>query len=104
MPVGGGAHRLYINGDMRKKARVKVGDIIHLRIEPDSEPRVLPVPEKLQKRLEGNKEAKQAFEKLTPSHRNEILAYLNYLKTPEALERNVKKVIDRLLRPRKDGS
>lgn len=104
VPLGGGRHRLYINTEMRKKARVKVGDDIHLRIELDTQPRVMGIPEQLRQALEDNKEAKLVWEKTPPSHQREILAYLNYLKTPAALERNVKKVIDTLSKRAKDGS
>jgi uncharacterized protein YdeI (YjbR/CyaY-like superfamily) len=64
----------------------------------------VPIPEKLQEALKNTRGTKDAFEKLTPSHRNEILAYLNYLRTPVALERNVKKVIDYLMEQRKNSS
>ena len=98
VPVGGGRYRLYINTDMRKKAGVKVGDDIDLRIELDTEPRLAVIPEKLREALENNKEAKIAFERMSPSNQKEILAYLNYLKTPAALERNIKKVIKGLIK------
>jgi len=89
---------------MRRKAGVGVGDTIRLRLEPDTEPRVLPVPKELQRALENTKGAKEAFEKLSPSHRNEFLAYLNSLKTPASLERNAKKVVDYLMSSGKGSS
>ncbi|MBI4303788.1 MAG: DUF1905 domain-containing protein [Chloroflexi bacterium] len=101
VPMGGGRHRLYINGDMRKMAKVGVGDEVQLQLLADTEPRLMPVPERLMQELERNKEAKDVWDRLPPSHRNEILAYLNYLKTPEALERNIPKVIKHL--QKRDG-
>jgi len=98
VPTGGGRHRLYINGEMRKGAGVGVGDEIMVTLKPDSWPRVTPIPEAFRKALEANKKAKQAFEKLPPSHRKEYLDYLNWLKTPGSLERNIKKVIDILVK------
>jgi hypothetical protein len=94
VPVGGGAHRLYINTAMRHAAKVGVGDTIHLRLEIDAEPRFLPVPEQFRRALQKNERAKAAFASMTPSHRNKHLAYLNSLKTPAAPERNIRKVID----------
>ena len=103
VPVGGGRHRLYINGDMRKKTGTAVGDEIVLSLEFDERPHDLPVPTLFQAALDANPEARASFERLPPSHRNEYLAYLNYLKTPEALERNVRKVIAALLKKKTGG-
>ncbi len=93
VPKGGGRHRLFINGEMRKRARVDVGDEIDLVLEMDTEPRVVPMPKALAEALEKNREANLAFERLTPSHQREILTYLNWVKRPETLKRNVEKVI-----------
>lgn len=92
VPLGGGKHRLYINTEMRKKSGSKVGDKVRLRLELDTEPRPMVLPELLQQALTENETAKSGWEKLPPSHQREILAYLNYLKTSAALERNIKKV------------
>ena len=54
--------------------------------------------------LESAEGAKEAFEKLSPSHRNEFLAYLNSLKTPASLERNAKEVVDYLMSSGKGSS
>jgi hypothetical protein len=96
VPVGGGRHRLYVNGNMRKKTGAVVGDEITLSLELDDRPRDLPVPPLLRAALDADPEARAVYDGLPPSHRNEYLAYLNYLKTPEALERNVSKVILKL--------
>jgi hypothetical protein len=97
VPKGGGSHRLYLNMDIRRRAGADVGDEVSISLEVDTEPRVIPVPEPFAKALEGHPEAKLEFDKLTPSRRKEILAYLNSLKTPEALERIILKVINQLL-------
>lgn len=100
MPLGGGRHRLYLNGDIRKRAGVDVGDAVEVVLAFDAEPRDRPVPEALRRALEKDPPASEAFDALTPSRRQEILAYLNSLKRPASLERNVAKVIDILLRER----
>jgi hypothetical protein len=98
VPVGGGRHRLYINGEMRKGAGVGVGDKIKVSIELDTDPRIQPVPETLRKALAANKEAESVWNRLPPSRRKEFLDYLNWLKTPAALDRNTGKVIAALLK------
>jgi hypothetical protein len=104
VPVGNGRHRLYINTEMRKKANVTVGDLIHVALVLDTEPREVPMPTAFAAALESNEKAKAAFEKLPPSHQKEILAYLNYLKKPETLKRNIEKVIKSLLKTQANGN
>ncbi len=97
VPIGNGRHRLYVNGDMRERANVDVGDTIEVTLRLDAEPRELPLPQPPAEAFRQNPMAKAAFEALTPSRRKEVLAYLNHLKTPEALQRNVDKVVNALI-------
>jgi len=88
-----GAWRLYLNTAMRQAANVGVGDMAHVAIGFDSEPRTVKMNPQLAEALSKNKKAKQLYEKLPPSHRKEILQYLNSLKTEESIAKNVKKVL-----------
>jgi hypothetical protein len=97
VPLQSEPTRLYLDTWMRETAGVGVDDIVFvtLRLDPDS--REIPLPGPLRAALEVNAQARAAWEALAPSRQREILSYLNFLKTPEALERNVKKTIARLL-------
>ncbi|MFQ5690722.1 MAG: YdeI/OmpD-associated family protein [Gemmatimonadota bacterium] len=95
--LGGGRHRLFINGKMRSEAGVSVGDEIEVELSYDPKPRPLPVPEELSRALGGNPAAAKAWDGLTPSRRKEILSYLNSLKRPETVQRNVQRTIRGLL-------
>lgn len=97
-PTGNGWHRLYINTEMRRGAEVAEGDMVTFALELDTGSRELPVPEALVRAFESNEAAKTVWENMPPSHRREYLAYLNSLKKPETLERNVHKVIAALLK------
>ena len=55
------------------------------------------MPDQLHKMLKANAEAQASWDALVPSRQREILTYLNFLKTPEAVERNVQKVMAKLL-------
>jgi hypothetical protein len=98
VPKGGGRHRLYLNTDMRTRAQVEVGDRVTIEVSLDTRPRVVPVPATLERALKKNRKAKAAFERLKPSRQKEILLYLNSLKQPESLARNVEKVVAQLLK------
>jgi len=97
-PVKNAPYRLYVNGPMLKGSRTKVGDTVTFKIEPGDGPLKqynLEMPKAFKKALSENK-LTAAFQSLTPSRRNEIIKYLNFLKSEEALERNIKKVIGQL--------
>ncbi len=93
VPMGGGRHRLFLNGEMRKRAKVTVGDQVSLVLETDDQSRAVPMPAEFALALEEHAAAKVAFAQLLPSRQKEILAYLNWIKRPETLKRNIDKVI-----------
>jgi len=92
-----GKWRLYLNGPMRKAAGKDVGDMIEIKIDYDSKERTTPMHSKLKKVFKENKEAKAAFDKLSPSRQKEILRYINNLKSEESVEKNIKRAIDHLI-------
>lgn len=73
VPKGSGRHRLYINGEMCRAADVATGDEVNLVLWRDTKSREIPVPEDLAEALRTAKGALEAFEKLSPSHRKELL-------------------------------
>lgn len=95
--LGHARHRLFINGQMRKQAGVEVGDRIELVLDYDPRSRRTMVPKPLTAALTANPLAKRAWNCLTPSKRKEILNYLNSLKRPETVDRNVERTIEKLL-------
>jgi hypothetical protein len=92
----GGRHRLYLDTWMRDAAAVGIGDRVRISLKPDRRPRDLAAPRILQQALKTNSTVMIAWMALSPSRRREILSYLNFLKTPAALERNVRKVVTQL--------
>jgi len=94
--LGDGRHRLFINGEMRRSAGVGTGDRITVTLEYDPSPRVLPLPGPLARALEEDTRLRADWEALNPSRRKEILSYLNSLKKPETIRRNVGRVLAQL--------
>ncbi|MGG9963246.1 DUF1905 domain-containing protein [Ferruginibacter sp. SUN106] len=95
VPVKNKAYRLYVNGLMLNGATVKPGDTVTFTIEQNSEPPEFLIPPALRKQLIKNG-LLQAFNTLTPYRQKEILRYLGFLKTDDALKRNIEKVITAL--------
>jgi bacteriocin resistance YdeI/OmpD-like protein/uncharacterized protein DUF1905 len=98
VPKGDFRHRLFLNTDMRQRAGLDVGDRAHLVLEMDRETRTQPIPDELALALGKNPQARAAFEGLAPSKQKEILSYLNWIKRPETLKRNVEKTIANLIK------
>jgi hypothetical protein len=88
-----GEWRLYINTLMLKDSPKRIGEIIDVEVEFDSEPREIEMPEAFAKALEKNKKAKAAFDRQIPSRQKEIVRYLAGLKSEEALQRNIERAI-----------
>ena len=75
VPVGGGRHRLFLNGAVRDATGKGVGDPVEIWIRLDRSDRTPEPPADLQAaRAEGG--AAAAWEALTPSRRKECLVWL----------------------------
>ncbi len=92
-----GLWRLYINGPMLKVSGKKVGGTISLTIEFDPEERTVPMHALLQEALKANKEAKDAFDQLSPYRQKEICRYIHHLKSETTVIKNVDRTIQHLL-------
>lgn len=97
VPVRNAGYRLYVNGPMLKGSGAKVGDLVIFTIQQDFSNKNIQVkmPAVFKMKLDEF-HLLTVFKKLTPSRQKEILTYLNYLKTEDALMRNIDKVIGQL--------
>lgn len=104
VPIGGGVHRLYINGKMLKCTKARVGDRVSLGLELDPSDRRLETPDYLVAALSPRPRAKARWEALTPSRRKEVLRYLSVIKTDATRTRNVARLLKILESESGDGS
>lgn len=97
VPVKNGPYRLFINTITLKDIRSRVGQTATFVIEQDtSDPELEhPMPPMLLHRLQQNG-LLTVFKAMAPSKRKEILRYINNIKTPEIVEKNIEKVITQL--------
>lgn len=101
MPLGpkrtraakGRHHRLYLHGIMRKAVGKDIGDRIKVELSLDTRSRAEPMNPSLLREMKKDAKAKAVFERFSPSHQKELNRYLNHLKSAEALQRNVDKVM-----------
>jgi len=92
-----GKWRLYLNTPMRKAANRDVGDRIDIQLAFDPNERKLPMHPKLEQAFRKNKKAFRIFEQLSAYKKKEIVRYINFLKTDDAVDRNVTRAIQFLL-------
>ena len=92
-----GEWRLYVNMKMLQNSPERIGEIIEVEMEFDSSDRTIEPHPKLTKALADNEEAKDVFERLSPSRRKEIVRYISNLKTEKSIEKKVIRAITFLL-------
>jgi Domain of unknown function (DUF1905)/Bacteriocin-protection, YdeI or OmpD-Associated len=96
MPAGDGSFYLYLDGDVRKASDTKVGDKVTVDVAFDPEYKggpMHPMPKWFKDALAKNAVAKKNWEALIPSRQKEILRYFSWLKTQEAIDRNLEQAM-----------
>ncbi|REC72351.1 hypothetical protein DRF60_20220 [Chryseobacterium elymi] len=91
-----GEWRLYVNLLMLKNSPKRIGEMIEVSIEFDDSDRTISIHPKLDAAIKGSAVATRNFESLIPSRRNELIRYINNLKTDASIERNIEKIIRHL--------
>lgn len=98
VPTREGPHRLFLNLWMRDTAGVDVGDTVTVTLKRDSEPTTLSTHPALRAALRKDPAARKAWDALPPSRKTEMLSHLNFLKSPEAINRTIRKILAALHR------
>ena len=94
--VMGGRYLLPLSAENRAAAGVAAGDEVDVDVELDTEPREVAVPADLSAALEGDDAAREAFERLSYSHRRRHVMAIEEAKTPETRQRRVTKALETL--------
>ena len=94
--MGSEHHLLIILKGIREQIGKTFGDEITVTIEPDTEPRVLEIPDDLTKALSQDEEAKAFFDKLSYTHRKEYVNWINEAKKEETRQNRLIKTIEML--------
>lgn len=97
VPKGNGHYRLYLNGEMRKAARVGEGDTVKLELWLDTQSRELPMPSDLRIALRGKPGGESVFSNLSAFKRREILRWLLAAKRPETRAKRIHLILTRIV-------
>ncbi|MFL6209522.1 MAG: YdeI/OmpD-associated family protein [Pyrinomonadaceae bacterium] len=95
-PMGGGCHFMAVNKETRAGAKAKAGDTITVVMQRDEAPRVITPPPDFARALKANKDARAAWDKLSYTHRKEIVQAIEAAKKPETRQRRIEKGIAEL--------
>jgi hypothetical protein len=90
----GGKYCLGVPKAFRDAAGIEAGDNIVVTLEPDTEPRVVTLPDDLAAALAKIAGAANAWEKLSYSHRKEHVRAIEEAKQPATRERRIEKAVE----------
>lgn len=97
-PRGGGAHRLFLGGDVRAAAEVGLGDTVEVEAWPAAPPPEPALPADLASALDTLPGGLEAFESLTEAQREGMLAFLGRARTAETRARYVERMVGEVRR------
>jgi hypothetical protein len=95
----GGRFMVPVSAEVRMASGVRAGDEVEVRLELDTEPREVAVPEDLQSALDADPQAKRRFEALSYSHKRQHVMAIDDAKTAETRKRRIDKAIAMLKNP-----
>lgn len=95
LAVDDGGTYLGLRREIRAAAGVDVGDVVHVVLELDDEPRDVELPAELDAALAG--EARAAFDALAPAHRREYAEWVGEAKQAETRARRAGRAVEMLL-------
>jgi hypothetical protein len=96
-PTGKGDHYLLVNKRMQDGARAKAGVNARFHLEPDTEERVITVPQELESAFAEDGALRRWFDKLNHSTRRAIADWVAEPKSAEARVRRAEQMVERLL-------
>jgi len=99
--MGTDCHILGIRKEIREQIGKSFGDEVTITVEPDTEPRVVKVPQELKKAFKTEKEARALFDKLSYTHQKEYVTWINEAKREETRQNRIAKTIEMLKKGKK---
>lgn len=96
IPRKNNRHVLFLNSEIRRKAKIKDGDSVVITFEYDQESRDISIPEDVELILSESAQVYQTFLQLSPSYRREILKYILMAKREETRLKRIELVAQRM--------
>ena len=97
-PRGGGAYRLFLDGDVRAAAAIGVGDEVEIEVVRADAPPEPPLPDDLREALSALDDGVAAFAALTEAQRTGMIAFVERARTASTRARYVERVVEEVRR------
>ncbi len=97
-----GRHFMVVNRKLREAAGVRGGETVPVRVERDTEPRVIGAPADFARALESDKHAQAAWDRLSYTHRREHVEHIEEAKRPETRQRRIERSVAQLAEGKKE--
>jgi hypothetical protein len=91
-----GEFLLGLNKEVRAGAGAEAGDTVEILVELDTAPREVDVPEALARALDGDPEARRAYDGMAYTHRKEYARWVAEAKREETRDRRVAQALEML--------
>ena len=99
MPRGGGAHKVFVNGEVRRQAGVKAGQRVTITLRVDRESREVEPPGDLVHALR-EADALEDFARFSVGKRAHIIDWIEEVKSETSRERRIAKAVEESLAAR----
>ena len=99
--MGTDYHMLIILKGIREQIGKTFGDEVTITVEPDTEPRLIEIPEDLRKDLRKDSDAKAFFDKLSYTHQKEYVTWITEAKKEETRRNRIVNAIEMLKQGKK---
>jgi hypothetical protein len=93
VPGRGGRHRILLNAEVRTNLHLRAGDTVEFMLQRDTTSREVPMPDDLAAALESVAGARRAFAALAPSHRKEMIVWINDAARPDTRARRIARAV-----------
>lgn len=94
--MGESRHLLIIRKEIREQIGKGPGDVVHVTLEEDPEPRVVTLPEDFRAALHAHPDAEARFGALSYTHRKEYVRWIEEAKREATRRRRIEKSIEML--------
>jgi hypothetical protein len=91
-----GRYLIGLSNANRRAAGVEIGDPVEVRLELDSEPRVVTIPADFARALKADPIARAAFDGLAHMHKREHVLAIESAKRPETRARRIARAVEML--------
>ncbi len=95
MPTKSGVHFVVLGQDLRKKAKLEVGEMARFEVWLNKKPNELELPEELQETLDFLPDFKAGWERMRPGRKRNVLIWINGGKTVPTRAKRVAEVLRR---------